>query len=140
MHENASPFSFASLNEAERTARLERNHHVAPAGDGLALSGQGGELGSSKHRNAGSVTPIEAGSGIKANDAGPLMGCWQTLFARIEQVLSQERDASTTPAMVNPSAAICATPSGSPSAAADASTPMTGTSSVPMAATEAGSR
>lgn len=51
-----------------------------------------------------------------------------------------DRDARTTPAMVSTSAAIWPGPSGSPSANAEAKTPMTGTKSVPMAATEAGKR
>jgi len=48
--------------------------------------------------------------------------------------------ASTTPASVNTSAAIWVSPSGSPSAIADATTPMTGTAMVPIAATDAGRR
>ena len=51
-----------------------------------------------------------------------------------------DRVASTTPASVNTSATICVRPSGSPSAIADATTPMTGTAMVPIAATEAGRR
>ena len=51
-----------------------------------------------------------------------------------------ERVASTTPASVNTSATIWVTPSGSCSATADATTPITGTAMVPIAATEAGNR
>ena len=50
------------------------------------------------------------------------------------------RVASATPASVNTSAAICPAPSGSCSATAEATTPMTGTAMVPIAATEAGRR
>ena len=53
---------------------------------------------------------------------------------------SYDRVASTTPASVNTSATICVSPSGSPSAIADVTTPITGTAMVPIAATEAGSR
>lgn len=67
------------------------------------------------------------------------MGRYHAYFARIENT-AQDRDAMATPATVSASAAIWLTPSGSPSDAADASTPMTGISSVPMAATEAGKR
>ena len=48
--------------------------------------------------------------------------------------------ANATPPMVSTSAAIFAGPSGSPSANADTVTPITGTSMVAVAATEAGSR
>ena len=50
------------------------------------------------------------------------------------------RVASATPASVKMSAAICPAPSGSPSATAEVTTPITGTAMVPIAATEAGSR
>ena len=46
---------------------------------------------------------------------------------------------SATPATVKTSAAICESPSGSCSAIAETTTPITGTSIVPIAATEAGS-
>ena len=48
--------------------------------------------------------------------------------------------ASATPAKVNASAAIWPMPSGSCSASAEASTPITGTAMVPIAATDAGNR
>ena len=54
--------------------------------------------------------------------------------------MSQERVASTTPARVKISAAIWPMPSGSCSATAAVTTPITGTAMVPIAATEAGSR
>ncbi len=50
------------------------------------------------------------------------------------------RVASTTPASVKISAAIWPGPSGSCSASAEATTPITGTAMVPIAATEAGRR
>ncbi len=53
---------------------------------------------------------------------------------------SYDRVASTTPASVNTSATIWISPSGSPSAIAEATTPITGTAMVPIAATDAGSR
>ncbi len=49
-----------------------------------------------------------------------------------------DRVASTTPASVNASARIWPMPSGSCSTSADATTPMTGTAMVPIAATDAG--
>ena len=63
--------------------------------------------------------------------------------ARAALILSFEthdRVASATPASVKASAAIWPGPSGSPSASADATTPITGTAMVPIAATEAFSR
>jgi len=51
-----------------------------------------------------------------------------------------DRAASATPATVKTSAAICESPSGSCSAIAETTTPITGTSIVPIAATEAGRR
>ena len=54
--------------------------------------------------------------------------------------VDQDRVASTTPASVKISAAIWPAPSGSCSATAEATTPITGTAMVPIAATEAGSR
>src|SRR5215469_12298501 len=51
-----------------------------------------------------------------------------------------DRAASATPATVKTSAAICESPSGSCSAIAETMTPITGTSIVPIAATEAGRR
>ncbi len=51
-----------------------------------------------------------------------------------------DRVDSTTPASVNTSAAIWPGPSGSCSATAEVTTPMTGTAMVPIAATDAGSR
>ena len=51
-----------------------------------------------------------------------------------------DRVASTTPASVNTRAAIWTMPSGSCSVMADATTPITGTAMVPIAATDAGSR
>src|ERR1700747_2479590 len=51
-----------------------------------------------------------------------------------------DRAASATLATVKTSAAICESPSGSCSAIAETTTPITGTSVVPIAATEAGRR
>src|SRR6516225_7353435 len=51
-----------------------------------------------------------------------------------------DRAASATLATVKTSAAICESPSGSCSAIAETTTPITGTSIVPIAATEAGRR
>ena len=51
-----------------------------------------------------------------------------------------DRAASATPATVKTSAAICESPSGSCSAIAETTTPITGTSIVPIAATEASRR
>jgi hypothetical protein len=55
--------------------------------------------------------------------------CWGVPYARV---------AIATPVMVKASAPICVTPRGSPSEIADAITPTTGTSIVPIAAVEAG--
>jgi len=54
--------------------------------------------------------------------------------------IGHDRVASTTPESVNTSATICAGPSGSRNATAEATTPITGTAMVPIAATDAGSR
>ena len=54
--------------------------------------------------------------------------------------VTQERVASTTPASVKISAAIWPMPSGSCSATAAVTTPITGTAMVPIAATEAALR
>jgi hypothetical protein len=60
--------------------------------------------------------------------------------AKLHESAPYYRVASTTAASVKISAVICPAPSGSWSAIADATTPMTGTAMVPIAATEAGRR
>jgi CheY-like chemotaxis protein len=83
------------------------------------------------------LVPASTFSGWRSISAPPA-GCASRSGRR--RMPGHEQVASTTPPSVKASATICVKPSGSCSAKADATTPITGTAMVPIAATEASSR
>ena len=133
------------LRTAELVRRVRAVGHAGAAADAAVRS----DLGRAAGQGDDGEAP-DPGHRAAAADAGRLARLRAIGEREIRQggrgrqdprrVKRYDRVASTTPASVNSSATICTGPSGSPSAIADATTPMTGTAMVPIAATDAGSR